>query len=123
MNGALTIGTLDGANVEIREAVGAENFFLFGLTAERGRAPTKAAGYDPRAIYERQRASCGAVIDLIASGTFSRGDAALFRPLVDALLDRRRVSAAGRLSTRTSSARTKSTRRSATASGGRASRS
>ena len=51
MNGALTIGTLDGANVEIRDAVGADNFFLFGLTAAEV-ATVKAAGYRPRTIYE-----------------------------------------------------------------------
>jgi glycogen phosphorylase len=84
MNGALTIGTLDGANVEIRDAVGAENFFLFGHTAEQVRA-TKAAGYTPRSLYERNP-RLRRVLDLIGSGHFSRGDASLFRPLVDALL-------------------------------------
>ena len=48
LNGALTIGTLDGANIEIREAVGAENFFLFGLTADRGASSVKRDGYRPR---------------------------------------------------------------------------
>ena len=86
MNGALTIGTLDGANVEIREAVGAEHFFLFGLTVDGVRA-MRAAGYDPRGIYERHP-GLRRVLDLIASGRLSRGDAALFRPLVDALLTR-----------------------------------
>jgi starch phosphorylase len=85
LNGALTIGTLDGANVEIREEVGAENFFLFGLTAGQVEE-TKARGYHPRAIYE-QNAALREVLDTIASGTFSRGDANLFRPLVDALLN------------------------------------
>ncbi len=84
LNGALTIGTLDGANVEIREEVGAENFFLFGLTAEQV-AETKARGYNSRAIYE-QNPALREVLDTIASGTFSRGDAGLFRPLVDSLL-------------------------------------
>ena len=86
MNGALTIGTLDGANIEIRDAVGPENFFLFGLTAEEV-AKQKADGYSPRAIYE---ASPGLreAIDLIGSGFFSNGDRELFRPLVDSLLDR-----------------------------------
>ncbi|HEY0549140.1 MAG TPA: glycogen/starch/alpha-glucan phosphorylase, partial [Verrucomicrobiae bacterium] len=86
LNGALTIGTLDGANVEIREEVGAENFFLFGLATEQV-AQAKAAGYNPRAIYERN-AALRDVIDAIAGGTFSAGDVKLFRPLVDALLER-----------------------------------
>ena len=85
MNGALTIGTLDGANVEIREAVGAENFFLFGLTVEDIQR-LRAEGYRPRALYESD-AELRAVVDALADGTFSRGDASLFRPLVDSLLD------------------------------------
>jgi starch phosphorylase len=84
MNGALTIGTLDGANVEIREQVGAENFFLFGLTAEEVKA-SWAKGYDPGAAY-RNDDELKAVIDLIRDGHFSRGDRDLFRPLVDSLL-------------------------------------
>jgi glycogen phosphorylase len=84
MNGALTIGTLDGANVEIREAVGAENFFLFGLTAEEVKA-TWRGGYDPQALY-RANDELRAVIDLVADGHFARGDRALFAPLVDSLL-------------------------------------
>jgi starch phosphorylase len=86
MNGALTIGTLDGANVEIREAVGADNFFLFGLTAEEV-ATTKAAGYDPRQIYE-SNPELHEALDMIAGGAFSPGDRDLFRPLVDSLLTR-----------------------------------
>jgi glycogen phosphorylase len=85
MNGALTIGTLDGANIEIRDAVGHENFFLFGLTAAEVAA-TKAAGYHPRSIYESNPA-LREVIDSIASGQFSRGDTNLFRPLIDGLLN------------------------------------
>jgi starch phosphorylase len=84
MNGALTIGTLDGANVEIREAVGAENFFLFGLTVE-GIQRLRAEGYRPREVYETDPVLHD-VIDALADGTFSRGDASLFRPLVDSLL-------------------------------------
>jgi len=80
MNGALTIGTLDGANVEIREAVGHENFFLFGLAAEEV-VQRKAAGYNPRAVYEAN-AALRETIDLIAAGFFSSGDRELFRPLV-----------------------------------------
>jgi starch phosphorylase len=85
MNGALTIGTLDGANVEIREAVGKENFFLFGLTVEGIRA-LRAGGYRPRERYERDT-ELRRVIDALADGTFSGGDASLFRPVVDSLLD------------------------------------
>ncbi len=84
MNGALTIGTLDGANVEIREEVGAENFFLFGLQVEEVMQ-RKAAGYNPVDIYNNN-AQLRAVIDLITSGHFSHGDRDLFRPLVDSLL-------------------------------------
>jgi starch phosphorylase len=84
MNGALTIGTLDGANVEIRDAVGHENFFLFGLTADEVWR-TKADGYTPRAIYE-SNAELREAVDLIASGAFSGGDREMFRPLIDSLL-------------------------------------
>jgi starch phosphorylase len=86
MNGALTIGTLDGANVEIREEVGAENFFLFGLTADEVRA-TRARGYQPRDMY-RANAQLKEAVDLLTAGILSRGDHELFRPLVEALLDR-----------------------------------
>jgi starch phosphorylase len=85
MNGALTIGTLDGANIEIRDAVGHENFFLFGLTAPEVAA-TRSAGYHPRAIYE-SNSMLHEVIDSLASGQFSRGDRNLFRPLIDGLLN------------------------------------
>ncbi|MGB9303400.1 MAG: glycogen/starch/alpha-glucan phosphorylase [Mycobacterium sp.] len=83
INGALTIGTLDGANVEIREEVGAENFFLFGLTQDEVQA-VKAEGYSP-ADYVDDNDELGAVLDLIAGGTFSHGDTEVFRPLVDNL--------------------------------------
>jgi starch phosphorylase len=86
MNGALTIGTLDGANVEIRDAVGHENFFLFGLRAEEV-GKLKASGYNPRGIYEANE-ELRAAIDLIDTGCFSNGDRELFRPLVESLLDR-----------------------------------
>lgn len=84
MNGALTIGTLDGANIEIREEAGADNFFLFGLTAEEV-VTLKAQGYDPMAYYESDP-ELKAVIDRIASGYFSHGNRELFQPLVDSLL-------------------------------------
>jgi glycogen phosphorylase len=85
LNGALTIGTLDGANVEIRDEVGAENFFLFGLTATEV-AELKARGYRPRDYYEQNR-TLREVIDFIASGALARGDTELFRPIVENLLD------------------------------------
>ncbi|HMI75738.1 MAG TPA: glycogen/starch/alpha-glucan phosphorylase [Steroidobacteraceae bacterium] len=84
MNGALTIGTLDGANIEIRDEVGAENFFLFGLSAEEVYA-LKAQGYRPMDYYNANQ-GLKDVIDLIRSGFFSRGDPELFRPLIDGLL-------------------------------------
>jgi glycogen phosphorylase len=86
LNGALTIGTLDGANVEIREAVGPENFFLFGLTADQVME-MKKSGYRPRDFFEAE-AELRAVIDMIAGGVFSRGDAGMFTPLIDSLLNR-----------------------------------
>ena len=82
MNGALTIGTMDGANIEIREEVGAENFFLFGLTTEQV-AQTKASGYRPQ---EYMTDELKEVVELIGSGFFSRGDPQMFRPLLDGLL-------------------------------------
>jgi starch phosphorylase len=85
LNGALTIGTLDGANVEIREEVGTENFFLFGLTAEEVEK-VKARGYRPRDYYEHN-VTLREVIDFIASGALGHGDRELFRPIVDNLLE------------------------------------
>ena len=86
MNGALTIGTLDGANVEIRDAVGPDNFFLFGLTAGEVAARQRG-GYRPRDFYE-SNAELREALDTIGSGLFSNGDKALFRPLIDSLLTR-----------------------------------
>ncbi len=86
MNGALTIGTLDGANVEIREEVGAENFFLFGHTVE-DVAGLKAAGYNPRRYYD-SNSDLREAIDQIGSGRFACGDGGLFSPLLDSLLHR-----------------------------------
>jgi starch phosphorylase len=84
MNGALTIGTLDGANIEILEEAGAENFFLFGLTVDQVEA-VKRGGYRPGERYAKDD-GLRAAVDLIRDGTFSRGDRELFRPLVDNLL-------------------------------------
>jgi starch phosphorylase len=83
LNGALTIGTLDGANVEMRAEAGAENFFLFGLDVD-GVARIKRDGYRPSS-YIDGNAELAAVLDLISAGTFSRGDTEVFRPLVDNL--------------------------------------
>jgi len=84
LNGALTIGTLDGANVEIREEVGEENFFLFGLTAEEVEQ-VRRDGYQPAARVEAN-ADLRGVLDLIANGHVSRGDREVFAPLVENLL-------------------------------------
>jgi starch phosphorylase len=84
MNGAVTIGTLDGANIEIREEVGAENFFLFGLTAPEVES-RKREGYNPHAILEANT-MLHEVLDSLSNGDFSRGDKALFGPLVNSLL-------------------------------------
>jgi starch phosphorylase len=84
MNGAITIGTLDGANIEIREEVGADNFFLFGLTASEVES-RKRDGYNPRVAYE-SNANLREVIDSLTSGEFSHGDRTLFEPLVNSLL-------------------------------------
>jgi starch phosphorylase len=85
MNGALTIGTLDGANVEIRDAVGAENFFLFGLHTDEIHS-LRQTGYRPHEYYEKNLSLKGA-LDSIASGHFSHGDRALFQPLINSLID------------------------------------
>jgi glycogen phosphorylase len=85
MNGALTIGTLDGANVEIREAVGPENFFLFGLTVPEVRE-LRRNGYNPWDWY-RGNPDLQAVVDAVANGTFSPGEPRLFAPVVDSLLN------------------------------------
>jgi len=84
MNGALTIGTLDGANIEIRHEVGEDHFFLFGLTAEDVREK-RAAGYHPWDYYHTD-AHLRAAVDLIKSGHFSHGDTNLFKPLADSLI-------------------------------------
>jgi glycogen phosphorylase len=83
MNGALTIGTLDGANVEIMQACGAENIFIFGQTADEVLA-TRAAGYDPASFIEKDP-RLAEVVEQIAAGAFSGGDADRYKPLVDNL--------------------------------------
>jgi len=85
LNGALTIGTEDGANIEIRDAVGADNIFIFGLKSDEVRA-RRAAGYDPRRIYNDNR-ELAHVLDQIASGVFSPDDPKRFQPIIQALLD------------------------------------
>jgi starch phosphorylase len=84
MNGALTIGTMDGANIEIYDAVGAENFFMFGLRAAEAAA-LQRSGYRPYEWYQANP-ELREVIDLLRSGFFSRGNAEQFRPLIDNLL-------------------------------------
>ena len=81
INGALTIGTLDGANVEIREEAGPENFFLFGLTEDQVEA-VKREGYRPMDYIERDP-ELAAVLELIVQGTFTHGDTEILRPVVD----------------------------------------
>jgi starch phosphorylase len=85
LNGALTIGTLDGANIEIREEVGEENIFIFGMTAEEAEYEKKCKSRKPYEIYDNNQ-QIRNIIDAIASGAFSNGDPELFRPLVIDLL-------------------------------------
>ena len=84
MNGALTIGTLDGANIEILDAVGWDNMFIFGLTTENVEQ-TKRQGYNPMEIYKSDR-ELRATLDAISSGMFSPDDPGRFRPVVDKLI-------------------------------------
>jgi len=84
LNGSLTIGTLDGANVEIRQEVGEDNFFLFGLKTDEV-SQMKSEGYNPWEFYSSNPA-LREVIDQISSGYFSPEDSNLFKPLVDSLL-------------------------------------
>ena len=83
MNGALTIGTYDGANIEILDEVGTDNFFLFGLTTEQ-IGTLRSQGYRPTDYYEANP-ELREAIDLVRKGFFSRGDADLFRSLIDTL--------------------------------------
>ena len=84
LNGALTIGTLDGANIEIKDRVGDENIIIFGMTAEEVAAK-RANGYDPRAVIEGSR-ELGQAVHSIASGVFSPGDPDRYKGLMDGLL-------------------------------------
>ena len=86
LNGALTIGTLDGANVEIRDAVGAKNFFLFGMTTEEVAA-LRASGYRPRDVVAGD-AELARALDAVTRGVYSDGDPALFEPLIRSLVDK-----------------------------------
>jgi starch phosphorylase len=83
MNGALTIGTLDGANIEIRERVGAEHFFLFGLTADEVHR-TWTDGYRPAEVIEKTP-DLREALEAVRSGLFSRGDRGVYEPLVQSL--------------------------------------
>ena len=84
LNGALTIGTLDGANIEIREEVGSDNIFIFGLTADQV-LKTRFSGYNPRHFYETNP-ELKKAIDMINSGFFSPGEPDLFKPIMDTIL-------------------------------------
>ncbi|MBF0518007.1 MAG: glycogen/starch/alpha-glucan phosphorylase, partial [Nitrospirae bacterium] len=85
LNGALTIGTLDGANIELKENIGSDNIFIFGLTAEQVGS-LKQRGYNPREYYERN-AELKQAVDMIDNGFFSKNDSNLFRPIIDSLLN------------------------------------
>jgi starch phosphorylase len=85
LNGALTIGTLDGANIEIMEAVGSENIFIFGLSAEQV-TKLRHNGYDPRSYYRRDK-ELRSALDMIATGYFTPREPDLFQPIVQNLLD------------------------------------
>jgi starch phosphorylase len=84
MNGALTIGTRDGATIEMAEAAGEENFFLFGLTAEQVEG--SRGWYNPRWHYKNEPETRSA-LDLIARNHFSRNEPGIFMPILDALLN------------------------------------
>jgi len=85
LNGALTIGTLDGANIEIKEEVGEGNIFIFGLTASQV-ADVKRSGYNPLEYYNRNP-DLKKAIDMIGGGYFSPENPSLFKPIVDSLIE------------------------------------
>jgi len=87
LNGALTIGTLDGANIEIREEVGEDNIFIFGLTAEEADFEHRNVSRTPAQVCE-QNEGIRNVMESLSDGSFSNGDKELFRPLVDSLMDK-----------------------------------
>ena len=87
MNGALTIGTLDGANVEMLEAIGAENIYIFGLTADQIQALRVEGSYRPRELYERDL-RLKRVLDALDSTLFCPSDPGLFHWIVESVLDR-----------------------------------
>ena len=84
LNGALTIGTMDGANIEIREEVGDENIFIFGLLADEV-VKLKSSGYNPRTYYE-SNAMLKRIIDMIGSDFFNKSEPGIFKPIIDSLL-------------------------------------
>ena len=86
LNGALTIGTMDGANIEIREEVGEENIFIFGMTAEEVEKERKNSSRSPKDIYASND-EVRRTIDSIRNGFFNNGDKEEFRPLADSLMD------------------------------------
>ena len=86
LNGAVTIGTMDGANVEIVEEVGNDNAFIFGLSSEEVMAFEANGGYNPREIYDND-ADVRKVIDQLVDGTFSNGDKEMFKEIHDSFLN------------------------------------
>ena len=84
LNGALTIGTMDGANIEIREEVGKENIFIFGLLAEEV-VKLKSGGYNPKTFYNSNE-MLKRVIDMIADDFFSKKEPGIFKSIIDSLL-------------------------------------
>ena len=120
LNGALTIGTLDGANVEMLEEAGQDNMFIFGLTT--GQVAETRSFYNPRWHYDHDPETREA-IDLISSGHFNKGEGDLFRPIVNTLLDGDHYDAPGRPRPATARRTTKSRSSTATRKRGRRKRS
>ena len=85
LNGALTIGTMDGANIEIREEVGEENIFIFGLLADEV-VKLKSNGYNPKTYYE-SNAMLKRIIDMISENYFNKSETGIFKPIIDSLLE------------------------------------